>query len=52
MQVRDAEHVERQRANVLAMEDRVVRAFGSAEDIARLDDPTTDTPETEGVGRR
>lgn len=52
VQVRDAEHVERQRANVLAMEDRVVRAFGSAEDIARLDDPSTDTPETEGVGRR
>ncbi|MCO7221304.1 Na+/H+ antiporter subunit E [Klenkia sp. PcliD-1-E] len=52
MQVRDAAHVERQRAGVLVMEDRVVRAFGSAEDIERLDDPSTDTPETEGVGRR
>lgn len=29
--------VERQRADVLATERRVVRAFGSAEDIARLD---------------
>ena len=47
--VTDAEHVERQRANVLGMEDRVVRAFGSADDIARLDRPGTDTPETEGA---
>lgn len=39
MWVRDAEHVERQRASVLATEARVVRAFGSAEDVARLDAP-------------
>lgn len=51
VQVRDLEHVERQRANVLGMEDRVVRAFGSAEDIARLDEPGTQTPETEGTER-
>jgi multicomponent Na+:H+ antiporter subunit E len=29
--------VERQRADVLAVEDRIVRAFGTAEDIAALD---------------
>ena len=51
VQVRDLEHVERQRANVLGMEDRVVRAFGSAADIARLDEPGTTTPETEGTER-
>lgn len=51
VQVRDHDHVERQRANVLGMEDRVVRAFGSAEDIERLDDPGTDTPETRGTER-
>jgi multicomponent Na+:H+ antiporter subunit E len=51
VQVRDHAHVERQRANVLGMEDRVVRAFGSAEDIARLDEPGTDTPESEGTER-
>lgn len=51
VQVRDLAHVERQRANVLGMEDRVVRAFGSAEDIARLDRPDTDTPETQGTER-
>lgn len=51
VQVRDEAHVERQRANVLGMEDRVVRAFGSAADVARLDQPGTDTPETEGTER-
>lgn len=51
VEVRDAEHVERQRATVLGMEDRVVRAFGSSEDIARLDAPDTETPETEGTER-
>jgi len=51
VQVRDEAHVERQRATVLGMEDRVVRAFGSAEDIRRLDAPGTDTPETEGTER-
>ncbi len=51
VEVRDAEHLERRRANVLGMEDRVVRAFGSAEDVARLGAPGTDTPETEGTER-
>ncbi|MFP5369617.1 MAG: Na+/H+ antiporter subunit E [Actinomycetes bacterium] len=39
LHVRDAAQVERERADVLAMEDRVVRAFGSAADIAALDVP-------------
>ncbi|SDO86668.1 multicomponent Na+:H+ antiporter subunit E [Klenkia soli] len=51
VQVRDQAHVERQRANVLGMEDRVVRAFGSAADIAALDTPGARTPETEGTER-
>ncbi|SCX39805.1 multicomponent Na+:H+ antiporter subunit E [Klenkia marina] len=51
VQVRDAAHVERLRADVLGMEDRVVRAFGSAEDIARLDAPGTVTPEIDGTER-
>ncbi|MCZ2825472.1 MULTISPECIES: Na+/H+ antiporter subunit E [unclassified Modestobacter] len=37
LDVGDEADVERQRAEVLATERRVVRAFGSAEDIARLD---------------
>jgi multicomponent Na+:H+ antiporter subunit E len=37
LSVRDAAEVERQRAAVLATEDRVVRAFGSAAEIAALD---------------
>ncbi|MGY5886024.1 Na+/H+ antiporter subunit E [Modestobacter lacusdianchii] len=37
LHVDDADDVEHQRAGVLTMEDRVVRAFGTAEDIARLD---------------
>ncbi|WP_222192677.1 Na+/H+ antiporter subunit E [Modestobacter italicus] len=37
LHVDDADDVEHQRAGVLMMEDRVVRAFGTAEDIARLD---------------
>jgi multicomponent Na+:H+ antiporter subunit E len=36
LHVRDEEDVERRRAAVLAEEDRVVRAFGSAEEIAAL----------------
>ena len=36
LNVRDADDVERQRASVLAMEERVVRAFGSAEEIAAV----------------
>jgi multicomponent Na+:H+ antiporter subunit E len=35
--VRDQEHVELEKAGVLATEDRVVRAFGSAAEIAALD---------------
>jgi multicomponent Na+:H+ antiporter subunit E len=37
LSVRDLAAVEQQRAEVLAVEDRVVRAFGSAADIAALD---------------
>jgi multicomponent Na+:H+ antiporter subunit E len=37
LHVRDGEDLCRQKASVLATEDRVVRAFGSAEDIAALD---------------
>ena len=37
LSVRDLAAVERQRAEVLATEERVVRAFGSAADIAALD---------------
>ena len=40
--VRDLAAVERQRAEVLAVEERVVRAFGRAEDIAALDTPASD----------
>ena len=36
LHVRDDDHVELEKAGVLAMEDRVVRAFGSAEEIAAL----------------
>ena len=35
--VRDRADVERRRANVLLVEERLVRAFGSAEDVAALD---------------
>ncbi len=37
LHVRDDADVERQRVSVLAQEDRVVRAFGSPEEIAALD---------------
>ena len=37
LHVRDREHVEQERADVLVVEDRLVRAFGSAEDVAALD---------------
>jgi multicomponent Na+:H+ antiporter subunit E len=37
LHVRDAEHVELEKAGVLATEDRVVRAFGSTAEIAALD---------------
>lgn len=37
LHVRNFEHVEREKAGILATEDRIVRAFGSAEEIAALD---------------
>jgi multicomponent Na+:H+ antiporter subunit E len=37
LHVRDHDHVELEKAGVLATEDRVVRAFGSAAEIAALD---------------
>lgn len=40
--VDDPEDVERQRADVFTMEERVVRAFGTREDIARLDEVSPD----------
>ncbi|WP_369139667.1 Na+/H+ antiporter subunit E [Modestobacter versicolor] len=50
LSVRDEAEVEAQRAAVLATEDRVVRAFGSAADIAALDaDPD---PQPDPSGRR
>ena len=36
LHVRDADHVEQEKADVLATEDRVVRAFGSTGEIAAL----------------
>ena len=50
LSVRDAAEVERQRAAVLATEDRVVRAFGSAAEIAALD-RQPDQPERRPAGR-
>ncbi|MGY1858236.1 Na+/H+ antiporter subunit E [Modestobacter sp. SYSU DS0290] len=46
LHVDDADDVERQRAGVLTMEDRIVRAFGTSEDIARLDE---EEPACEGT---
>jgi multicomponent Na+:H+ antiporter subunit E len=37
LHVRDREHVERERADVLVVEDRLIRAFGSREDLEALD---------------
>jgi multicomponent Na+:H+ antiporter subunit E len=48
LHVSDLEDVERRRASVLTMEDRVVRAFGSDEEIAAL---ARDRPAAE-LGRR
>ena len=45
LHVRGRWDVDRQKAGVLAMEDRVVRAFGTADDIAALE-RETDQPET------
>jgi len=42
LHVRDRDDVERQRAEVIALERRVVRAFGSAAEIAALDGPVDD----------
>ena len=50
LHVRDQSDVERQRAAVLAEEERVVRAFGSPEEIAALD--ATPGERSTGVGRR
>jgi len=41
LHVADLADVERQKADVLATEDRIVRAFGSAEDIAALEAGTS-----------
>jgi multicomponent Na+:H+ antiporter subunit E len=50
LHVEDRADVERQRASVLAQEDRVVRAFGSPDEIAALDlEPGASAPDT---GRR
>ena len=50
LHVGDQGDVERQRAAVLAEEERVVRAFGSPDEIAALDTaPGTSVP---GGGRR
>jgi multicomponent Na+:H+ antiporter subunit E len=50
LHVEDRADVERQRASVLAQEDRVVRAFGSPDEIAALErEPDTSAPDT---GRR
>jgi multicomponent Na+:H+ antiporter subunit E len=46
--VRDLADVDRRKAAVLAMEDRVVRAFGSAADVATLD-REPDQPERTGA---
>ncbi|MGZ4540620.1 MAG: Na+/H+ antiporter subunit E [Blastococcus sp.] len=45
LHVRDRYDVDRQKTGVLAMEDRVVRAFGTADDIAALE-REPDQPET------
>jgi multicomponent Na+:H+ antiporter subunit E len=50
LHVRDLADVERRRAAVLAEEDRVVRAFGSAEEIAALAYAPGEAPS--GSGRR
>ena len=50
LSVRDLAEVDEQRAAVLATEDRVVRAFGSAEEIAALD-RQPDQPDRRPAGR-
>jgi multicomponent Na+:H+ antiporter subunit E len=46
--VRDGDEVEQQRRNVLIVEERVVRAFGSAREVAALDGPADPRPPTPG----
>ncbi len=50
LHVRDLADVERRRAGVLAEEERVVRAFGSPDEIAALAHPPGEAPA--GTGRR
>jgi multicomponent Na+:H+ antiporter subunit E len=50
LHVRDERDVAQQRASVLAQEDRVVRAFGSPDEIAALDAAPGES--TAGTGRR
>ena len=50
LHVRDLADVERRRAAVLAEEERVVRAFGSPEEIAALALPAADAPTRTGRG--
>jgi multicomponent Na+:H+ antiporter subunit E len=50
LHVRDLADVERRRASVLAEEERVVRAFGSPDEIAALAHPPGEAPA--GTGRR
>ncbi len=48
LHVTDLDDVERRRASVLTMEERVVRAFGSAEEIAALSEAPHDRPAPAG----
>ena len=50
LHVRDLADVERRRASVLAEEERVVRAFGSADEIAALAHPPAAAPAGTGRG--
>jgi multicomponent Na+:H+ antiporter subunit E len=50
LHVRDHADVERRRASVLAEEERVVRAFGSREEIAALEQPAPTAPAGTGKG--
>ncbi len=52
LHVRDRAHVERERADVLVVEERLVRAFGSAQDVAALErGPVRPGPAVEGPAR-
>ena len=46
--VRDEREVERQRRTVLVVEERVVKAFGSAREVAALDGPVDQRPPVPG----